>query len=229
MTRSVTMAVVVLVFVPFVASQGGEREPPVRAAQGTIDRVEQGQLILELSSPAGSNSRLSLKITGASRLSAMKCGERAGKIALTQHSIAQRDLRPKQPIAVIYADNSSGAVLVAAVVQLESPERAADDPASSPKLPAGVPAKVATVLMFIDQHERAPDGYEGGRTFHNYGSHGETSLPRRDARGNTIRYQEWDVHPKVPGKNRGAERLVTGSDGGAYYTSDHYRTFIKIR
>jgi ribonuclease T1 len=104
-----------------------------------------------------------------------------------------------------------------------------DDPASSPKLPAGVPAKVATVLRFIDQHERAPDGYEGGRTFHNYGSHGDASLPRRDARGNRIRYREWDVNPKVPGKNRGAERLVTGSDGSAYYTSDHYRTFIKIR
>jgi guanyl-specific ribonuclease Sa len=163
------------------------------------------------------------------RLSALKCSERAGKVVLTQHSIEQKDLHPRQLIAVIHADNSSGAGLLAAVVRLESPGRAADDPASSLKLPPGVPAKVATVLMFVDQHERAPDGYEGGRTFHNYGGHGEESLPRRDARGKAISYREWDVNPRVRGKNRGAERLVTGSDGSAYYTSDHYRSFIKIR
>ena len=27
----------------------------------------------------------------------------------------------------------------------------------------------------------------------------------------------------------GPERLVTGSDGSAYYTDDHYKTFKKIR
>ena len=117
-------------------------------------------------------------------------------------------------------------LLLAPFVACQGGER---ETASSPGLPRGVPAKVATVLMYVDQHERAPDGYEGGRTFHNYGSHGDESLPRRDARGRAIRYREWDVNPKVPGKNRGPQRLVTGSDGSAYYTSDHYRSFIKIR
>ncbi|MGO9868230.1 MAG: ribonuclease domain-containing protein [Rhodomicrobium sp.] len=42
-------------------------------------------------------------------------------------------------------------------------------------------------------------------------------------------YQEWDVNPRVPGVNRGAQRLVTGSDGSAYYTDDHYKTFTQIR
>jgi guanyl-specific ribonuclease Sa len=111
----------------------------------------------------------------------------------------------------------------------DSAERAADDTASSLKLPAGVPARVRTVLLFIDQHGRAPSGYEGGRPFHNYGSHGDEALPHRDARGRNIRYREWDVNRKIPGRNRGAQRLVTGSDGSAYYTSDHYRSFIKIR
>jgi len=37
------------------------------------------------------------------------------------------------------------------------------------------------------------------------------------------------VNPRMPGKNRGPERLVTGSDGSAYYTADHYKSFIKIR
>jgi guanyl-specific ribonuclease Sa len=92
-----------------------------------------------------------------------------------------------------------------------------------------VPEKVETVLKHIDEHHAAPNGYEGGREFHNAGRNGEESLPRRDAHDRPITYQEWDVNPKVAGVNRGAERLVTGSDGSAYYTSDHYRTFTKIR
>ena len=42
------------------------------------------------------------------------------------------------------------------------------------------------------------------------------------------RHQEFDVNPYQRGVNRGAERLVVGSDGRAYYTSDHYRTFTEI-
>jgi guanyl-specific ribonuclease Sa len=100
---------------------------------------------------------------------------------------------------------------------------------ASQSLPEGVPDKVATVLDHIDSTHRAPDGYEGGRTFHNEGRGGEERLPLKDKGGNAISYQEWDVNPKVRNVNRGAERLVTGSDGSAYYTSDHYRTFTKIR
>jgi guanyl-specific ribonuclease Sa len=95
--------------------------------------------------------------------------------------------------------------------------------------PAGVPAKVTTVLKHIDTSHKPPDGYEGGRKFHNEGQGGEQRLPQKDKEGNAISYQEWDVNPKVQGVNRGAERLVTGSDGSAYYTSDHYRTFTKVR
>jgi len=94
---------------------------------------------------------------------------------------------------------------------------------------AAVPRGVAEVLKFIDQNDQAPDGYEGGRQFQNFGGDGVQALPRTDSQGAAIQYREWDVHPKIPGKNRGAERLVTGSDRSAYYTPDHYRTFIRIR
>jgi ribonuclease T1 len=92
-------------------------------------------------------------------------------------------------------------------------------------LPRGVPAKVGRVLAHIDRTGEAPDGYVGGRHFGNF----ENRLPKRDPRGRPIRYREWDVNPKVPGKNRGAERLVTGSDQSAHYTRDHYKSFIRIR
>jgi hypothetical protein len=97
------------------------------------------------------------------------------------------------------------------------------------KLPPGVPRAVGTVLNYIDEHDKAPEGYEGGRTFRNLARDGEQELPRKDDRRRPIGYREWDIHPHRPGVNRGAERLVTGSDGSAYFTRDHYRTFIKIR
>jgi dienelactone hydrolase len=91
--------------------------------------------------------------------------------------------------------------------------------------PAGVPAKVMTVLKHVDDQGEAPKGYEGGRNFGNFEGH----LPKRDADGRSVKYREWDVNPLEAGVNRGAERLVTGSDGSAYYSDDHYRTFKKIR
>ncbi len=85
--------------------------------------------------------------------------------------------------------------------------------------------KVYDVLRYIKANGRAPEGYVGGREFQNR----ERRLPRSDAQGKPIKYQEWDVNPKIRGVNRGAERLVTGSDGKAYYTNDHYRTFQEIK
>ncbi|WP_425552676.1 ribonuclease domain-containing protein [Kribbella alba] len=38
-----------------------------------------------------------------------------------------------------------------------------------------------------------------------------------------------DVNPKVKGVDRGSERLVTGSDGSAWYTTDHYQSFFPVR
>jgi len=93
------------------------------------------------------------------------------------------------------------------------------------KLPKGVPAKVAKVLSYVDEHDKAPPNYVGGRNFGNF----EKRLPQTDKKNRKIRYREWDVNPRKGGVNRGAERLVTGSDGSAYYTKDHYKSFIKIR
>jgi dienelactone hydrolase len=91
--------------------------------------------------------------------------------------------------------------------------------------PRGVPDKALRVLEHVDRHGEAMDGYEGGRSFGNF----ERRLPQTDARGRRIRYREWDVNPLRPGVNRGPERLVTGSNGSAYYTDDHYDSFKKIR
>jgi ribonuclease T1 len=109
-------------------------------------------------------------------------------------------------------------------------EEKREEPSRSSDTKSGAPEKVLFVLKYVEEHHEAPAGYEGGREFHNSGGRdGEESLPRRDDRGRQVMYREWDVNRKVAGVNRGAERLITGSDGSAYYTMDHYRTFTKIR
>lgn len=87
-----------------------------------------------------------------------------------------------------------------------------------------VPSYALEVLRYVRRNGQAPDGYVGGREFQNR----EKKLPAKDSQNKRIRYSEWDVRPKVQGKNRGAERLVTGSDHSAWYSKDHYKTFIKI-
>lgn len=44
-----------------------------------------------------------------------------------------------------------------------------------------------------------------------------------------VTYREWDVNPYTKGVDRGSERLVTGSDGSAYFTDDHYESFMLVR
>ncbi len=88
-----------------------------------------------------------------------------------------------------------------------------------------LPPKVYKVLEYVKKNGKAMNGYVGGRIFQNRERH----LALKDAAGKKIIYQEWDVNPKVNGKNRGTERLITGSDGRAFYTNDHYQSFVEVK
>jgi RHS repeat-associated protein len=89
-----------------------------------------------------------------------------------------------------------------------------------------IPEHAKNVLEHIESTGgAAPKGYQGGRTFKNDGRGNGQILPKTDSKGNPTAYKEYDVHPYTKGVNRGAERIVRGSDGKAYYTPDHYRSF----
>lgn len=88
-----------------------------------------------------------------------------------------------------------------------------------------IPEKVLKVLDYVRQNDRAPDGYVGGRKFGNF----EKRLPLKDQSGKIMKYREWDVNPKKSGRNRGTERLVTSENKRAWYTGDHYESFLEIR
>lgn len=81
----------------------------------------------------------------------------------------------------------------------------------------GVPQKALQVLEIVRRTGEAPEGYVGGRVFQNR----EGRLP---ADGN---YREFDVDPHEGGRN--AERIIVEWDTKkAWYTGDHYRTFIPL-
>lgn len=93
---------------------------------------------------------------------------------------------------------------------------------------AAVPQRAWDTLARIDAGTWPPNdgsGTHGGTVW----TDAEGTLPRTDSAGNPISYREWDVNEKQPGHNRDAERIVTGSDGSAWYTGDHYATFTRMR
>jgi guanyl-specific ribonuclease Sa len=91
-----------------------------------------------------------------------------------------------------------------------------------------IPSRASDTLRHVRSTGQPPPGQVGGRVFQNDGRGGGRILPRADARGNPITYREFDVRPYVPGVNRGAERVVVGSDGRAWYTDDHYASFLQM-
>ena len=89
--------------------------------------------------------------------------------------------------------------------------------------------KGSDVLKQIDegkwpQAANAP-GTRGGSSFEDRDGH----LPTTDGSGKPITYKEWDVDPKLPDQNRVGGRIVTASDGSAWYAPDHYATFQRLR
>lgn len=108
-----------------------------------------------------------------------------------------------------------------------------------------VPQTAKTIRTYVSKPSVAPGGsnhladvqnrgmvgfkwgkkeYAGGRTFDNDAQPDGNRLPH--VNGQT--YQEWDINPCLPGQNRGTERLVTSSDGKAYYCNDHYKNFTEF-
>lgn len=121
----------------------------------------------------------------------------------------------------------SGSTAKPATATAGSTAAAGPSRAASPSNSA-VPQRVLATLARIDAGTWPPNdgsGTQGGRNFGN----NEGRLPKTDAQGKRAKYTEWDVNVKKSGRGRDAERIITGADGGAWYTLDHYETFTRIR
>jgi RHS repeat-associated protein len=92
--------------------------------------------------------------------------------------------------------------------------------------PDPIPSNAKKVLEYVESNGGAsPSGYKGAGKFENDGRANSQVLPKANAEGKPITYKEYDVNVYQKGVNRGAERIVRGSDNKAYYTNDHYRSF----
>ncbi|MFV0459645.1 MAG: ribonuclease domain-containing protein [Actinomycetales bacterium] len=89
-------------------------------------------------------------------------------------------------------------------------------------LPIGPGSEKAwTVLNRVGAKGAPLPGYKGGSVFKNW----QGRLPETPG----VTYREWDVNPYAKGVNLGPERIVTGSDGSAYWTGNPYDTFLMFR
>lgn len=128
-------------------------------------------------------------------------------------------------IAEAIASDTAAPVAIQPPTLASSDSMTAKAPAVRTSTQETIPPKVREVLTYIREHDRAPADYVGGRKFGNYENH----LPKTTSQGQRIQYREWDVNPKKDNQNRGAERLVTGSDDRAWYTRDHYNSFVEVK
>ena len=129
---------------------------------------------------------------------------------ITGYLNAGSSSEPTVPSAFVPSVQSAGPALHDATPPLDPQiHRVAKDPLQ----------KAKDLLEAIQQHEgKALPGYIGGKVFQN-----------RERRLPPGHYREYDVNPKVRGRSRDAERIVIEQDTGrAYYTGNHYRTFIPL-
>ena len=91
-----------------------------------------------------------------------------------------------------------------------------------------IPDKAKDALDKIDKDPEAYlEDHNGGVEFFNKPNtkKGETKIPNE----NVATYTEYDVNPYKYGNPRGTERIVTGTDGSAWYTPDHYKAWYRLR
>ncbi|MFD8007936.1 DUF6531 domain-containing protein [Streptomyces mirabilis] len=100
-------------------------------------------------------------------------------------------------------------------------------------IPTEVPAESKAVLRDIYEFGVEAQGAGPQRMgpsvpqpFQNSGKGSGYKLPEFDSQGNSIRYTEWGTVQSIDNPKWGGERIITGSDGSAYYTPTHYQTYI---
>ncbi|MFI9753286.1 putative T7SS-secreted protein [Streptomyces collinus] len=138
------------------------------------------------------------------------------------------------PNPVTYVDNPhTGADPLGLSPNYQVGQTLGDTSKLSGWIPTKVPAESEAVLRDIREFGVEAQGAGPQRMgpsipqpFENSGKNGAYKLPEFDSQGNSIRYTEWGTVQSIDNPNWGGERVVTGSDGSAYYTPTHYQTYI---
>ena len=152
----------------------------------------------------------------------------------SQRSTAENVGRGLLEVATLVGPAAAAKLAKAAEVAAEASKaaKAAEEAAAAAKAAQAAKAIPANAQKVVDvakaKNGAVQAGFKGGSKFANDGRDASATLPKTTADGTPINYKEYDTTPKVQGVDRTAERVVIGSDGKAYYTSDHYKSFTPI-
>ena len=115
--RRVVLAALVLA----AAGVAWAADPPalkVDTADGMVAKVGKDTLEIRTRGPDGRFGKaVTFKVTGTTKLTTVTAAERAGKAVATQRDADLKDLKPNQPIAIIYTKVGDNPVLLAGVAQ----------------------------------------------------------------------------------------------------------------
>lgn len=87
-----------------------------------------------------------------------------------------------------------------------------------------IPRAAYVTLLYYQLYKQAPPSFNILKKFHSE----KSGLPVQDQNGKPIDYTESDIFPTIPSINRGNQRIIIGNDGSAYFTPDHYQSFVEI-
>lgn len=102
----------------WAATAAAQSLPSVVAVSGLVDKTDKDSLTIR---PRGADGKFGksvvVRVTGTSKLTTVRQQKRGGKVILLQRETDLKDLQKNQVIAVIYAAEAGGAVLLVGVVQ----------------------------------------------------------------------------------------------------------------
>src|SRR4051794_30733770 len=99
------------------AACAGGQGIALESVHGAVDKGDKETLTIQTRGPAGQfGKKLTLKLTGTSKLTAVALEKRGGKMVPVQRDVEAQDLESGQAIAVIHSGGADP-VLLAGVVQ----------------------------------------------------------------------------------------------------------------
>jgi hypothetical protein len=109
-------AILVLGLFLIGAARAADDDTSLSAASGVIDKVSKTTLSVQPRSAGGRFEKtIKLHVTGTSQVTKLGHQVRSGKSVFVQKEAAVKELKAKQPIAVIYGTDKGGPVLLTAV------------------------------------------------------------------------------------------------------------------
>lgn len=118
MYRTYAVSSFLAAFLIVTVALAGEPGHGLATATGMVEKIDKESLAIQPRGPGGKFAKkLTLRMTGTSKLTVVSEEKRGGKLVPVQRELDVKDLETKQEIAVIYLVAGSDLTLLSGVVQ----------------------------------------------------------------------------------------------------------------